>query len=94
MKRKTWMVWTIAGMAATTLALWATAQQREPRSPRGPSPYRVTPWPVDADPSGRYADTVEGYLNQMAGQGWRFHSTMQGQKAKMMIFERVSARTP
>jgi hypothetical protein len=88
------MMWTIVGLSATSLALWAAAQQREERPSRTPKPYRATPWPADAEPSGRYADTVEEYLNQMAGQGWRFHSTMQGQQAKVMIFERVSTDSP
>lgn len=91
MTRKHCVVATAVIGATVALALATRAQQDRPA--RGEA-YHVTPWPADSDPSGRYADEVEQYLNKMAEEGWRFHSSLEGQKAKMMIFERAPRRTP
>ena len=54
--------------------------------------YRVTPWPSHSGPDERYAAEVEQHLNRMAAEGWRFHSDLVGQYAKMMVFERAGNR--
>ncbi len=54
----------------------------------GTAPYRVTSRP-DHEPDGRYVEEMEKHLNQMAGDGWRFHSELDAPGIKMMVFERA-----
>ncbi len=69
------------------LAGWAV-QRSEGTAEAGPGPaYKVTPWPSNT--AGRsYHEHVERYLNEMATQGWGFHSETASQGARMMIFQR------
>ena len=73
-----------------SVALYAQRSAESATVDKGP--YRVTNWPSHAGPDKRYVDEVERYLNQMASEGWRFHSEVVGQKVKMMVFERMPDR--
>ncbi len=65
------------------------AQTRE-RPPGGSSSarYRVTSWPDHTGTDKSYSEEVEEHLNKMATEGWRFHSDLVGQTARMMVFEK------
>lgn len=75
-------------------ALTAYAQTREKPSPPTASPaaYRVTPWPAPESGGAPYEEELQGFLNKMADDGWRFHSDLSGQFGKLMVFERSSGR--
>ncbi len=91
MNRRT--ITTIVGLIVFVVAAAAFAQVgRQPGAAANADAkgrYRVTSWPEHTSAENRYADEVERYINRMASEGWRFHSTHVGQRAKMMVFERV-----
>ncbi|MEK6675282.1 MAG: hypothetical protein AABZ47_06455 [Planctomycetota bacterium] len=76
---------TVAMLMATVIAL---AQGRDEPKPSSAAIYRVTPWPNHSTDQ-RYGEEVELFLNQMASEGWRYHSELAAQGAKVMLFERV-----
>lgn len=86
MRPRVWMV--IVALAGFTLIAWA--QRKEGAESAGSAAhYKVTPWP-DHSANASYVEEVEQYLNQKAADGWRFHSEIASQGARMMIFERAS----
>ena len=65
---------------------WAL-QDAPPRSERELKRYKVTPWPADSAER-NFHEQVEQHLNEMAAQGWEFHSVIMGQPARLMVFRR------
>ncbi|HUU85990.1 MAG TPA: hypothetical protein VM243_21040 [Phycisphaerae bacterium] len=73
-------------------AAWALALQQGDASSGSREPvYRVTPWPENT-PERPYYQEVERYLNRMAADGWRLHTEVAAQGARMMVFERDAER--
>lgn len=85
---RAWRMVACAAVAVGLAALAASALQRE-EGPAQPGPtYKVTAWPINT--GGRpYTEDVERLLNEAAAQGWRLHSALAGQGAKMLVFEKV-----
>jgi hypothetical protein len=79
----------LLGAVLTLIAVAAFGQRREAPSDSGNPPYRITSWP-DHDPNKRYSEEVQEHLNNLAAEGWRFHSEIVGQSVKMLVFERSS----
>ena len=82
------------GMVVLTVAVIAWAQRREGSEGSSATSttsgmFKVTPWPDHTAAGNSYAEEVEQHLNRMAADGWKFHSDMVGQNAKMMVFERT-----
>lgn len=50
--------------------------------------YKITSWPDHTGPEKSYTEEVETHLNRMASDGWKFHSEMVAQSARMMVFVR------
>ena len=86
---RAWRMVACAAAAVALTALAASALQRQ-EGPAAPGPtYKVTAWPINT--SGRpYTEDVERLLNEAATQGWRLHSALAAQGAKMLVFERDS----
>jgi hypothetical protein len=53
----------------------------------------VTNWPPDT-PTEDYHRIVERYLNEMGADGWHFVYTLQGERAKLMVFESAGPQVP
>ncbi|HNQ22107.1 MAG TPA: hypothetical protein PKK06_03335 [Phycisphaerae bacterium] len=86
----------IVVLAAVVLyALTALGQLRtreepgEGQQPASAAVFRVTLLPDHADSGTPYSQELEAYLNRMAGDGWRFHSTLVAQNRAVLVFERV-----
>jgi len=76
----------LASLCAAGVGAWA--QEDRGSQPERPAVYRVTDWPANTA-SRPYRAHVERYLNEMAGEGWRLHSALTGQGARMMVFVRA-----
>ncbi len=86
--RKRQVAW-IGALAVGVCGLAAFAWQKEPaRGASAATAFRVTTWPPDESDED-YAKAVERHLNKLAEDGWRFKSTIEGNKVRLMLFERV-----
>ncbi len=88
---RTWRIATVAGALVAACTLAALAVQADERAEARAPAYKVVPWPVSTagEP---YREQVEDLLNQMAGEGWRLHSEISAQGARMLVFERAANR--
>lgn len=68
------------------LAAAAIAQLRESAPSSTDRLYRVVPWPDDTSGDRSYTEVVERKLNDMAAEGYRFHSGEVGLRVPMMVF--------
>lgn len=84
------------GLVVALVVAWgawmAYGFQREP-APRQTGHYKVTNWPPDT-PTEDYHRIVERYLNEMGADGWHFVYTLQGERAKLMVFESAGPQVP
>ena len=80
----------LIGCVATAAAAICLAQTLPGPQPPETNLYRVTGWPSHEGPHKQYTEEVERHLNRMAAEGWRFHSTLDGQHVRMMVFERTA----
>ena len=81
----------LAILVVALSAMVALAIQRGDRQPAREPVYKVTPWPANSADQ-PYHEHVEGYLNQMASQGWGLSTELAAQGARMMVFERLPRR--
>jgi len=78
-----WLV--LTGWLAISLGAFGQRESARDAKPAGEALWRVTDWPA-ADPEQEDLREIEAHLNRMAGEGWRFHSQINGHRTNMLGF--------
>ena len=78
--------WAVLSVGLVAAGAWAL-QDAPARGDREGKRFKVTPWPSDSGER-NFHEQVEQHLNEMAAQGWEYHSALMGQPAKVMVFRR------